>query len=93
MSMPTRSKTSFRVKVSSRGTITLPKELRDRNEIQEGNTLNLIALDNNLLILQDQKSSIYEVIDKLAEEGTSADLSLEEMLSILRKVRAEYATN
>ena len=80
---------TFQIRVRRRGTITLPKELRDRNNIEEGNVLSLIDLGNGVLVLSLQRSRVDEIANKLALEWRKSGESLESMLDTLREVRAE----
>lgn len=83
---------TFQVQVVRRGIITLPKELREHNNIEEGDTLTLIELDNGVVIMSPKRSRVDEIADKLAKEWQDSGESLESMLSTLREVRAEYDT-
>lgn len=80
---------TFQIRVRRRGTITLPKELRDRNNIEEGNVLSLIDMGNGVLVLSPQRSRVDEIANKLAREWRKSGESLESMLDTLREVRAE----
>ncbi len=80
----------FEVKVVRRGVITLPKELRDRNNIEVGDMLTLIELGNGVVVMSPRRSRVDEIADKLATEWKNSGESLESMLSALREVRAEY---
>jgi AbrB family looped-hinge helix DNA binding protein len=83
---------TFQVQVVRRGVITLPKELRDQNKIEEGNTLTLIDLGDGVVVISPDRSRVDEIADKLAKEWRASGESLESMLSALREVRAEYAS-
>lgn len=82
--------TAFRVQVVRRGVITLPKELRDHNKIEEGDTLTLIDLGDGVVVMSQERSQVDEIADKLARAWCDSGASLESMLSTLREVRAEY---
>ncbi len=83
---------TFQVQVVRRGIITLPKELRDHNNIEEGDTLILIDLGDGVVVISPKRSRVDEIADKLAKEWQDSGESLESMLSTLREVRAEYDT-
>lgn len=83
-------KTIYRIQVGRRGVITFPKELRDQNNIADGEILNLIELSNNVFVISRRRSQIDEVANKLAQEWQDSGESLESMLTTLREVRAEY---
>ncbi len=84
-------KTSYKVQVGRRGVITFPKELRDQNNITDGEILNLIELSNNVFVISRRRSRVDEVANKLAQEWRDSGESLESLLTILREVRADYA--
>ena len=82
--------TTYQVQVGRRGVITFPKELRDQNNIVDGEILNLIELSDGVFVISRRRSQIDEVADKLAQEWQDSGESLESMLTTLREVRAEY---
>ena len=81
---------TFQIQVVRRGVITLPKELREQNQINEGDTLTLIDLGDGVFVLSPRRSRVDEIADKLAEEWKESGETLESMLATLREVRAEY---
>ena len=81
---------TFQVQVVRRGLITLPKELRDHNNIEEGDTLTLIDLGDGVVVMRPQRSRVDEIANKLAREWQDSGESLESMLTTLREVRTEY---
>jgi AbrB family looped-hinge helix DNA binding protein len=81
---------TFQIQVVRRGVITLPKELRKQNQINEGDTLILIDLGNGIFVLSPRRSHVDEIADKLAKEWQESGETLESMLETLREVRAEY---
>jgi AbrB family looped-hinge helix DNA binding protein len=83
---------TFQVQVVRRGIITLPKELREHNNIEEGDMLTLIDLGDGVFVVSPKRSRVDEIADKLAKEWQDSGESLESMLSTLREVRAEYDT-
>ena len=83
---------TFQVQVVRRGIITLPKELREHNNIEEGDMLTLIDLGDGVVVMSPQRSRIDEIANKLAKEWQDSGESLETMLNTLREVRAEYGT-
>ena len=83
-------KTSYQVQVGRRGVITFPKELRDQNNITDGEILTLIELSKDVFVISRRRSQVDEVANKLAREWQDSGESLESMLTTLREVRAEY---
>jgi bifunctional DNA-binding transcriptional regulator/antitoxin component of YhaV-PrlF toxin-antitoxin module len=82
--------TTYQIQVGRRGVITFPKELRDQNDIADGEILTLIQLSKDVFVLSRRRSKIDEAADKLAQEWQDSGESLESMLTTLREVRAEY---
>jgi len=80
----------YQVQVGRRGVITFPKELRDQNNIADGEILNLIELSGDVFVISRRRSQVDEVANKLAQEWQDSGESLESMLLTLREVRAEY---
>ena len=81
---------TFQIQVVRRGVITLPKELREQNQINEGDTLTLIDLGDGVFVLSPRRSRVDEIANKLAEEWKESGETLESMLATLREVRTEY---
>lgn len=81
---------TFQVQVVRRGIITLPKELREQNNIEEGDTLTLIDLGDGVVVMSPQRSRVDEIANKLAREWQDSGETLESMLNTLREVRADY---
>ena len=54
-------KNTFQVQVVGRGIITLPKKLRDLNNIEEGDTLTLIDLGDGIVVISPQRSRVDEI--------------------------------
>ena len=83
-------KFTYQVQVGRRGVITFPKELRDQNNISDGDILNLIELSDGVFVISRRHSQVDEVANKLAQEWQDSGESLESLLTTLREVRAEY---
>ncbi|RJP50715.1 MAG: AbrB/MazE/SpoVT family DNA-binding domain-containing protein [Anaerolineaceae bacterium] len=81
---------TFKVQVVQRGLITLPKELREQNRIDEGDTLTLIDLGDGVFVMSPRHSRVDAIADKLAKAWQDSGETLESMLKTLREVRAEY---
>jgi len=82
--------TTYQIQVGRRGVITFPKELRDQNNIADGEILNLIELSDDVFVISRRRSQIDEIANQLAREWQDSGESLESMLKTLREVRAEY---
>ena len=78
------------LQIRSKGTITLPSELRNKYGLEEGEVLNIIDLGNGSFLLSPRRSRVDELSDKIRVELESRGESLESMLTTLREVREEY---
>jgi AbrB family looped-hinge helix DNA binding protein len=78
------------LQIRSKGTITLPSELRNKYGLEEGEVLNIIDLGNGSFLLSPRRSRVDELTDKIRVELESRGESLESMLTTLREVREEY---
>jgi AbrB family looped-hinge helix DNA binding protein len=85
-----RMGTTYQIQVGRRGVITFPKELRDQNNITEGEILSLIELSDDVFVVSRRRSKIDDVANQLAQEWQNSGESLESMLKTLREVRTEY---
>ena len=70
-------KNTFKVKVTRRGSVTLPKELRAQNRINEGDMLTLINLKNSIFVMSLRRSRVDEIANKLAREWQESGETLE----------------
>ncbi len=80
---------TYRVHIAKRGQLTLPKELRDANRIQDGDALTLVDL-GGAFILTPRASYVDKIADRLAEQWQTKGESLESMLQTLHEMRGEY---
>lgn len=83
---------TYQVQVGSRGVITFPKELRDQNNIKDGDILTLIELSEGVFVISPRRSRVDAIANDLARQWQDAGESLESMLATLREVRTEYDT-
>lgn len=83
---------TFQVQVVRRGVITIPKELRDHNHIDEGATLTLIDLGDGIVVMSSQRSRVDAIAERLSKDWQKSGETLESMLATLREVRSEYET-
>jgi AbrB family looped-hinge helix DNA binding protein len=74
------------IKVAKRGTITLPKSLRDQYHIQEGDGLTLLDL-GGVFVLSRETSQVDELADRIGDTLRERGETLESMLATLREER------
>ena len=77
----------FTIRVAKRGTITLPKALRDQYQVREGDILTLLDLDG-VFVLARGRSKVDELADKIGDALREQGETLESMLAVLREERA-----
>ncbi len=65
------------LQIRSKGTITLPSELRNKYGLEEGEVLNIIDLGNGSFLLSPRRSRVDELADKIRVELESRGESLE----------------
>ena len=75
------------VQVRQRGTLTLPSELREKYGIQPGDTFRIVDLDG-ILVLTPMVPMAPELAREIERVRQEAGLSIEELLSGLRELRA-----
>jgi bifunctional DNA-binding transcriptional regulator/antitoxin component of YhaV-PrlF toxin-antitoxin module len=79
------------VQIRQRGTLTLPAELREKYDIQPGDTYRLVDLDG-ILILTPMAPMVPELAREIERMRQEAGLSVEELLGALREQRERYCT-
>ena len=77
------------VQVRKRGVVTLPAELREKYDIQEGDTLRLIDLDG-VFVLTRMVTLVPELAQEIERLRLEAGLTTEELLEGLREQRERY---
>jgi AbrB family looped-hinge helix DNA binding protein len=77
------------IQVRQRGTITLPTEIRQRYNIQPGDTFSLVDLDG-VFVLTPMAPLVPELAREIERARIEAGLSVEEMLQALREQRERY---
>ncbi len=85
-------KPTFQIQVGRRGVLTIPKALRDRNEIADGELFTLIELSEDVYVISRRRLRTDQVADRLADEWRESGETLESMLAALREVRAGYGS-
>jgi AbrB family looped-hinge helix DNA binding protein len=78
------------LQIRSKGTITLPAELRRKYNWEEGEILTAIDLGNGTLVLKSQPSKVMKSANKVARMVKEAGVSLDELLETLDEERKTY---
>lgn len=77
------------VQVRSRGVLTLPASLREKYNIQAGDSFQLVDLDG-LFVLTPMVSLVPELAREIERARLEAGLSTQELLTALREQRERY---
>jgi len=80
---------STTIQVRQRGAITLPVEVRQRYNIQPGDTFRLVDLDG-IFVLTPMAPLVPELAREIERARIEAGLSVKEMLQALREQREQY---
>ena len=80
-------KSILQVQVKSRGRITLPKELRDTNHIEDGDVILFSEAGDGVIIMQHKKFKVDKIADEIAREFRKEGITLKDLLKELKKIR------
>ncbi len=75
-----------KVKVTSKGQITLPQAMRDNLNIKEGDYLDILIKKNTLILKPSPKENNTKMIMEYCEKYSKGKASIEETRKVLRKV-------
>lgn len=78
------------VQLRSKGTITLPVEMRRRYGLAEGDVFTLVDLDNGTFLLTPGISQVARLGDQVARLVEEQDVTLEALLEALDQERETY---
>ncbi|NPV09908.1 MAG: AbrB/MazE/SpoVT family DNA-binding domain-containing protein [Anaerolineae bacterium] len=70
-----------------RGVLTLPKEVRERNDFQPGTRFQVIDLGQGTIVLTRQASILGELAEEISKAMDEAGVSLEDLLQAAREER------
>ncbi len=79
------------VQVRQRGNLTLPADLRQKYDIQQGDTFRLIDLDG-IFVLTTMSPLVPELAREIERLREEAGISSQELLRTLREQRERYYT-
>lgn len=79
------------IQIRQRGTLTLPTEIRQKYNFQEGDSFQLVDLDG-ILILTPLVPMVPELAREIERLRVEQGLSTEDLLATLREERAKYKT-
>jgi bifunctional DNA-binding transcriptional regulator/antitoxin component of YhaV-PrlF toxin-antitoxin module len=77
------------LQMAQRGVLTLPKALRERYNLQPGDSFTLLDL-GGIFVLSPHRLTVDALADRLAQSLSERGESLESMLHTLREERERY---
>ncbi|MCA9980544.1 MAG: AbrB/MazE/SpoVT family DNA-binding domain-containing protein [Anaerolineales bacterium] len=77
------------IQVRQRGTITLPADLRQKYQIKQGDSFQLVDLDG-LFLLTPLKPMVPELSQEIERLRLEAGLEIDDLLALLREEREKY---
>lgn len=77
------------IQVRERGVVTLPAELRDKYNIENGNIFRLVDLDG-IFVFVPMVPMVTELAREIERVRLESGLSIEDLLQDLRKQRERY---
>lgn len=80
---------STSIQLRKRGTLTLPKALRDKHNLKEGDALHLVDLGGGAFVLTPTPPRIPELSDALEQIREDEGVSIDDMLTDLREERRQ----
>jgi bifunctional DNA-binding transcriptional regulator/antitoxin component of YhaV-PrlF toxin-antitoxin module len=81
---------SIIIQIRSKGTVTLPIELRRKYGLDEGNILNMIDLGDGSFLLTPVVTQVDRFGDRVAKAMADEDVSLDEVLTTLDEERERF---
>ena len=78
------------LQIRSKGTITIPANLRKKYNLEEGETLSLIDVGDGSFFLVPTESKVMKSADKVAKKVKEANVTLEELFEVLDEERKRY---
>lgn len=79
---------STTVQLDKQGALVLPPQVREKHQMREGDTLQLVDLDGMLLLTR-LSPVVPELARQIEQVRQEAGLSIEELLVSLRKERTQ----
>jgi bifunctional DNA-binding transcriptional regulator/antitoxin component of YhaV-PrlF toxin-antitoxin module len=81
---------STTIQIRSKGSLTLPKELRRKYQLNEGDVFRVVDLGDGSFLITPQATTIDRLGDRIAEIMDEQNVSLEEVLETLDQERQRY---
>jgi AbrB family looped-hinge helix DNA binding protein len=78
------------LRISRKGTITLPASLCKKYKLEEGQTLTIIDLGEGTILLKPMVSQVNKLADQIAKKLKEENITLDDFLQALDEVRKEH---
>jgi AbrB family looped-hinge helix DNA binding protein len=78
------------IQIRKKGSLTLPKELRNKYKLDEGDVFTVIDLEDGSFLLTPRVSQINRLGDRVSELLSEEGVSLDDLLSTLDAEREDY---
>ena len=78
------------IQISKKGSLTLPAELREKYNLNEGDVFTLIDLGEGSFLLTPRLSQVNRLGDRVAEILREEGVSQDELLNALEEERQRY---
>ncbi|PSQ84460.1 MAG: AbrB family transcriptional regulator [Bacteroidetes bacterium QH_2_63_10] len=79
--------TSQTIQVGKRGVVTLPKDVREKYGIEEGDALHLVDLGGGMFVVSPMMPAVPSLVEEIEAIREEEGVSLEELLAGLREQR------
>ena len=76
-------------RITSKGQITIPKAIRERLNLAEGDKVAFIEKDGHIVITKSSVIALREFLDSMSKEAQAKGITEEELLNDLEQVREE----
>ena len=76
-------------RVSSKGQVTIPVEIREKLDLKEGDKVLFAEKDGNIVLLNASLVALKEIQKNMAEESEKQDLDQEDMNEYVKGIRGE----
>lgn len=82
------------VRVSSKGQIVLPKRVREKLEINEGDYLFVAQTGDDMLVISKSAGSLLDtLLEPLRREAEAQGFTREELMEMIKDMRKQQKTN
>jgi len=78
------------VRVSSKGQIVLPKRIRDKMGLREGDYLAVAELEEGLIIMGKSRRDVFDALaEPIRREAEEQGITPDDVMDLIKKMRAE----